>query len=424
MQSVEAAQAAIQAYIEPMRQRVGTERVALMDAPGRLLAEPLFADRDQPPFDNAAVDGYAVRAAETRGATLATPVSLRCLGEVAAGTVGRMTVVPGACVRVMTGAPLPVGADAMVMAEDSRTADSGEREASVFVTAEARKGDHVRRQGQDARQGAVVLREGTRLSAAEIGLLATFGVAEPVCVRLPRVAVVSTGDELVPADALPGAGQIRDSNRYTLAALVRETGAVLHSMTHLPDEEAATETAFRALSGLDGSPAADVIVTSGGVSVGDRDYVKPVLERIGRLELWRVAMKPGKPLAFGQIGQTLFFGLPGNPVSTMVTFELFVRPVLEWLGGRMDTTRPQVSVRLTHDLPHTPERREYVRAVVRLEGEKFFATPTGTQGSGRLASMLGANALLIVPEATGDRRAGETLDALLLDLPRCETEPA
>lgn len=409
MWTVEEALEAILARVSPR----SAVRVPLLEARGRVLAEDRFADVDNPPFDNSAVDGYAVRAADTQGASPERPVVLREVADVPAGTVAVVPVRAGECARVMTGAPMPEGADAMVMVEDTRREDeAGQMASRVEILAPARPGDHVRRAGEDVRAGTRVLTAGTRIGAAEVAMLAAMGCAQPLCIRPPRVAVLSTGDELVEVTERPGPGQIRDSNAYALAALVAEAGAELHSRQRVPDNEAATEAAFRAVA-----QEADVIVTSGGVSVGDRDHVKPVLERIGTLELWRVRMKPGKPIAVGRVGETLFFGLPGNPVSAMVTFELFVRPALWRMAGRADLERPRVRVRLTADVSHAPGRREYVRASVHWQDGLLWAEPTGAQGSGILSSMLGANALLIVPEESPGLRAGETAEAMILDLP-------
>jgi len=403
-------------------------RVPLLAAHGRVLAEDICADIDSPPFDNAAVDGYAVRAVDTQGASPERPIFLREVVDVPAGAVASVPVGPGECARVMTGAPIPDGADAMVMVEDTRRKARGDRHPVIEILEPARAGAHVRRAGEDVRAGTKVLAAGTRIGAAEVAMLAAMGGANPLCIRPPRVAVFSTGDELVEITERPGAGQIRDSNSYALAALVVETGAELHSMRRIPDDETATEAAFLACadsgsgaipnpaSRIQNSGGADIIVTSGGVSVGDRDYVKPVLERLGALELWRVRMKPGKPLAFGRVGDTLFFGLPGNPVSAMVTFELFVRPAIWKMAGRTDLARPRVPVVLTADVAHAPGRREYVRAAVHWKEGVFYAEPTGAQGSGILSSMLGANALLIVPEESPGLRAGETADAIVFDV--------
>ncbi|HZO91788.1 MAG TPA: gephyrin-like molybdotransferase Glp [Chthonomonadaceae bacterium] len=403
---------ALEAILRSAR-RLPSERVPLLESLGRVLAEDIAADINVPPFDNSAVDGYAVRAADTAGATPEAPVLLRTLADVPAGELARETVTEGTAARVMTGAPMPPGADAMVMVEDTRPAGAGQ----VAILEAAQPNQHIRQAGEDVRRGEVVLRAGACIRAAEIAMLATMGRASVPTVRPPRVAVISTGDEVVDIEegVAPPPGKIRDSNRYALAALVREAGAVLHSITHIPDDLAATEAALRACA--DPVGGADVLVTAGGVSVGDRDFVKPALERLGRLDLWRVAMKPGKPLAFGSIGKALFFGLPGNPVSAMVTFELFVRPALWKMAGRDESelARPQVQAVVLEDVPHAPGRREYVRAVTATEGGRFVTRPTGAQGSGILHSMTRANSLLIVPQDSPGIPAGETATVLLLE---------
>jgi len=408
MLTVDEALARVLAHAAPL----DAVRVPLLDALGLVLGEAVCADVDSPPFDNSAVDGYAVRAADVQAASPGAPVDLVLVEEVHAGTWPARDVGPGACAKVMTGAPIPRGADAMVMREDAR-----EQAGRVAVLAPARPGDHVRRAGEDIRRGEEVLPAGTRIGPAETAVLAAMGAAKPLCIRPPRVAVVSTGDEVCPIEEQPGPGRLRNSNLHALAALVREAGARIHSLRHLRDDEAETEAAFRACAGLEGGEPADVIVTSGGVSVGDRDFVKPVLERLGSLALWRVKLKPGKPLAFGQIGSALFFGLPGNPVSTMVTFELFVRPALWRLMGRSDLARPRALAVLQAPLPHTPGRQEFARARVRLTEGALLAWPTGAQGSGMLRSLLGANALLSVPADAGSLLPGDMVEALLLDLP-------
>jgi molybdopterin molybdotransferase len=390
--------------------------VSLPHSLGLVLAEDVAADIDSPPFDNSAVDGYAVIAADTVGASEGSPVVLRELPGVMAGGVPAEAVVPGTCMRVMTGAPIPVGADAMVMREDAREADGG-----TVILLPALAGDHIRHRGEAVRAGTRVLEAGTRISAAEVAMLAMMGAANPLCVRRPRVAVFSTGDELVDPAKVPGPGQIRDSNRFALAALVAESGAEVHSVRHIPDDLDATIQMLRDCAGSGYGIPADVIVTSGGVSVGDRDFVKPALESIGRLDLWRVRMKPGKPVAFGRIpradgGETVFFGLPGNPVSTMVTFELFVRPALWKLAGRRDLARPRICVRLAEAVDHRPGRQEFIRATAVFRDGGWHAWPTGAQGSNNLGSMLRANALIVASEEEGDLPEGSRADALLLGI--------
>lgn len=399
---------ALEAILGRVKQ-LPVERIALLDSLGRVLAEDVAADIAVPPFDNSAVDGYAVRAADTAGAQPDSPVRLRTLPEVPAGALAAEPVVEGTAARIMTGAPVPSGADAIVMVEDTCCA-----EGSVEILQAAQPGQHVRYAGDDVTPGSVVLRTGTRIHAAEIAMLATLGRAIVPTFRPARVAVLSTGDEVVDIveGVPPPPGKIRNSNAYALAALVREAGAEVHSRLHIPDDLAATEAALRRCV----ESGADVIVSAGGVSVGDRDFIKPALERLGRLELWRVAMKPGKPLAFGSIGKTLFFGLPGNPVSALVTFELFVRPTLGMMAGRQaaDLKRPVIQATVTEPVSHAPGRREFVRAVTTSEDGRFVTRPTGAQGSGILHSMLGANSLLVIPEDSLGLTPGQTATVLLL----------
>lgn len=410
MLTVNEALASILSRISPLPPVI----LPLLDSLGCVLAEDIVADIDNPPFDNSAVDGYAVRSEDVAGASPASPVILRVNGDVTAGNAPGAMICAGSCARVMTGAPIPAGADSMVMVEDSRALETPD---SVAILSTTTPGDHVRRAGEDVRLGDAVLRAGITIRSAEIAMLAAMGRASVKCVQKPRVSVISTGDELVDITRKPAPGQIRDSNRYTLAALVAESGAELHSSIHIPDDAEATERAFRSCARLNSLDAAHVIVTSGGVSVGDRDFVKPVLEKLGTLELWRVRMKPGKPLAFGRIGETLFFGLPGNPVSTIVTFELFVSPALRKLAGHSELQRPRVQATLECAVSHVTGRDEFVRARLALRDGKYFANPTGAQGSGVLTSMLGANSLLVLPSESRDFPAGAQVKALILHAP-------
>jgi molybdopterin molybdotransferase len=408
MLTVEEAQARILAEIEPL----GIERVPLAEALGRTLAADITADIDLPPYDNSAVDGYAVRAIDTVGATPDQPVILTTLADIPAGEPAREVVTAGRAARIMTGAQVPSGADAVVMVEDTRREPDG----VVAILEAARPEQHVRRAGEDVRQGVTVLSAGVPLRPAEIGLLATVGRALTPVYRRARVAVLSTGDEVVEVQEgiLPPPGKIRNSNLPVLAALVREAGAELHSARHLPDDLEAIVNAFRACA--DPKTGADVIVTAGGVSMGDRDYVKPALERLGRLDMWRVSMKPGKPLVHGRIGRTRFFGLPGNPVSSLVTFEMFVRPTLWRLAGVSPDrlARPQVRAEVLEPVNHTPGRREYVRAITVSEDGRFVTRPTGGQGSGNLHTLALANSLLIVPDASPGLQPGDRADVILL----------
>jgi molybdopterin molybdotransferase len=393
--------------------RLPPEPVALLDALGRFLAEQIVSDINMPPFDNSAVDGYAVRSADVAAAGPDTPVMLRTLHDVPAGALPAETVLPGTAARVMTGAPIPAGADAMVMVEDTQPGADG----TVVILRPSGRGRHIRQMGEDVRRGTVVLAPGARIRSAEIAMLATMGCAVVTATRAPRVAIVTTGDEIVDIEAeapLPP-GRIRNSNRYGLAALVREAGAIVHSVAHVPDDPTATEEALRAAA--DPLAGADAIVAAGGVSIGDRDFVKPAVEKLGRMHLWRVAVKPGKPFAFGEIGQTLFFGLPGNPVSAMVTFELFVRQALLQMAGRAAAGPDRMLVRATLIRPirHVAGRREYVRAITTFQGGRFVTRPTGEQGSGILGSMTLANSLCVLPEESAGAGAGDEVEVILLE---------
>ncbi|HEV8637999.1 MAG TPA: gephyrin-like molybdotransferase Glp [Chloroflexota bacterium] len=383
--------------VEQHTPRLPNEPVRTVEATGRVLAETIVAREQMPPFPASTVDGYAVVAADRSEWR-------RIVQDLFAGRADGARVRPGAAARIMTGAPLPPGADAVVMFEDT-----DERDGSVRLRRPTRPGDNLRPVGVDLEVGQTVLEAGTPIAAAEIGLLATLGVAEVTVSRRPRVAVLSTGDELVEPDARPHPGAIRDSNRYALLAAAAEAGADPISMGMVRDDEAAQRERIRAAL-----EAADVVVTSGGVSVGARDLIKPILEELGTVHFGRIALKPGKPLTFATVGEKLVFGLPGNPVSALVTFEVFVRPTLLRMQARSPATRPRVMVRVEHALGKTRDRTEYQRAVVRWDGDHLAARSTGSQISSRLVSMVGANALLEIEPGEGSVPAGATVTALLI----------
>ena len=372
----------------------------LAEAPGLILAEDLCASHDLPPFDNSSMDGFAVRAADIADAGTVLPVQ----GDIAAGALSVPTLMPNMALRIMTGAPLPDGADTVVPVEDTETRGNG-----IAFLEVAETGRHIRRRGEEVRSGMVVVPKQSRLRPAEIGMSATVGRAQILATPKPRVAIVSTGDELVEPGTELQRGQIYNSNAYALAAQVEEAGGVVTHRLHARDTPEALRSAFDQCAG------ADVLITSGGVSIGDFDYVKAVFAERGTVDFWRVAIRPGKPLAFGQWGSTLFFGLPGNPVSSMVTFELFVRPALRKLAGHSELTRPEVTVRLAEEVSHAPGRRSYQRAIVTSESGGYSARTTGAQGSGMLRSMVLANALLVLPSDTAVFPAGTELSAMLLD---------
>ncbi len=403
----------LRAVPEELSQRV--ENVPLHEARGRVLVQTIVAGEAVPPFDNSSVDGFAVRLADTETATQNVPVSLRVTQTVAAGIADSQTVEPGEAARIFTGAPIPPGANSVIMVEDSQAEKNGDGEETVRLFAPASE-TFIRRAGSDIAPGQTALPAGHVLHAGTIGLLAALSFENVPCVARPRVGLITTGDEVAlteeggPYPLKPG--QIRNANGPALRAAIEEAGAIVATQCHARDTPADVNAAFD----LCQTARCDVIIASGGVSVGDRDFVKSVVETRGSLDFWRVAVKPGKPLAFGKVGDALFWGLPGNPVSSLVTFELFARPALRKMGGFADVSRQTVPARLTEAVPHDPGRREFIRAHVvwQPETQTYAATPTGAQGSHRLMSLAHANALLVAHEDRGDYGAGETLSALLL----------
>lgn len=401
MLSVEEAQAQVLEEVAVLE----TERVELESALGRVLREDVMAPRDLPPGDNSAMDGYAVRAADVVSATRETPVRLNVTADIAAGHPAATAVEPGTCMRIMTGALVPTGADAVVQVE---LTDGGSETVAVFKP--VREGANIRRRGEDMREGTVVLRAGSAITAGEIGLLAGLGRREVEVARRPVVAIFSTGDELV--ETLDGiaAGQILNSNGPLLAALVEATGGVVRRLGIVRDSHDATVAALEAASG------ADFILSSGGVSVGAFDFVKGALEALGaETKFWRVAMKPGKPLFVSRLRDRVVFGLPGNPVSCFVSFHLFVAPALrKALGLQQPWLAPRVQVRLASELRSMGDRRVYARATVRAVNGELVAYPLTAQGSGSLTSMAGVNALAIVGEGQNGAAAGEMIDAVIV----------
>ena len=406
MLSVEEALAQLLAEIIPLP----VEEAPLLECLHRVLARDAVADIDLPPFANSAMDGFAVRAADTAGASAEAPRRLPVVGEVAAGDPGTTPLPPGAAMRIMTGAPVPPGADAVIPVEQTRAADG-----AVDLLAAVTVGASVRPAGDDARRGQRVLTAGAVLHPGEIGLLASIGYAHVPVYARPRVAILSTGNELAPIDQAPGPGQIRNSNAAMLTAQVLNCGAAPVPMGSARDTRESVHAAFDAGKGC------DLYLSSGGVSVGDYDVVKAVLEERGGVGFWRVNMRPGKPVAFGRVDGIPFLGLPGNPVSSFVTFELFARPLLRKLAGHGALTRQAVPVRLDDGAPGAGSRRNYVRALVRWESNGWHAVTTGAQDSHLLRSTVAANALIVVPEGSGDQAAGSMGRALLLDWP--ESEP-
>jgi molybdopterin molybdotransferase len=382
---------------------LGAESVELIAAHGRVLAESVVSGRDLPPWDNSSMDGYALRAADTAGASAERPVRLRLAGEVAAGAVAERPVGPGEAYRILTGAPMPPGADTVVPQEEIRR-----EEGAVLVSRPAPPANYMRLRGEDIRTGETVLVPGAVLTPAALGVLAALGRALVRVHQRPRVAILSTGDELVDLATPPGPGQIPNSNTYTLAAQVREAGGIPVNLGIARDSREDLEAHFRAGLG------ADMLVSTAGVSVGDRDFVREVMEKLGaELDFWKVNMRPGKPLTFGRVAGRPFFGLPGNPVSSMVTFELFVRPALRRLAGDPRLFRPRATARMGAVLDNPGPRWGYLRVQLAAEAGGLVARATGEQGSGILTSMLRADALAVVPPDTR-LEPGQPVEVILL----------
>ncbi len=385
---------------------LATETIAIDDALGLVLVEPVRSTGPIPPFDNTAMDGFALRAADVETA----PVALDVVGTIAAGARPDVEVGEGQAVRIMTGAPVPPGADAIVMVE---LTDFDEAAATVRVAESVPVGNHIRPAGDDLSPDAIVFEAGTELSPAHLGVCTSVGAYEVVARRRPRVGVISTGDELVDGPGPLEIGQIRDSNRHTLLALVSSMGATGVDLGVVPDDEEAIRAAM-----LDAAAECDAVVTSGGVSMGDFDYVKKVLDEIADMRWMQVAIKPAKPLAFGTIGTTPVFGLPGNPVSSMVSFELFAKPGIRALMGHESPILAPLVGRAAVELGRRPDGKTHFARVEAQPGEDgvFEARFSGGQGSHQLSAMANGNALAIVPDGDGIS-AGEPVELILRDWP-------
>ncbi len=402
---VAAAREAIQAGIKPILSR---ERLALRDALGRVLAERIVSPLDVPGHTNSAMDGYALKGSDFQSGTV---ISLKLIGATVAGRPFEGQCRSGECIRIMTGAPLPDGTDTVVMQEQAKL----DERQMVHFSGQHKPGQNVRHAGEDIAKGSRVLEPGRRLTAADLGVMASLGFGEVGVVRRPRVAFFSTGDELRGIGEPLSAGDVYDSNRYSLHGMLKSCGAQPLDMGVVKDDPDALRQAFRSAA-----EEADMVISSGGVSVGEADYTKRILQQLGEIHFWKIAMKPGRPLAFGKLGQTHFFGLPGNPVAVMVTFYQFVLPAIHYLAsGR--PYRPFTLSAVCHDnLRKRPGRYEFIRGLFSTaENGELSVKPLGRQGSGILTSMSQGNCFILLPESCagiseGDRVAIQPFASLEL----------
>jgi len=394
------------------------EESPILGCLGQVLAEDIFSNINIPPLDNSAMDGYAVRSADTRGASRQSPRILRVIDTVVAGAISRFEVEPGTAIRIMTGAAIPKGADGVVRFEDT---DESERQgipAEIGVLEEIEAGRDIRPAGEDIAAGSLVLSKGMTIRAAEVGVLASLGRSKVMVIRRPLVAILATGDEIVDvAQPLPE-GKIYNSNSYSVAALVQHYGGIPKILGIASDSEHSLMGRLRL--GLD----ADMVITSGGVSLGDYDVVREVLAKEGEIVFWRVREKPGKPLVFGVIkgrskaggvSSIPFLGLAGNPVSAMVNFELFARPAILKMMGKKNLAKPTVQAVIEDAIENSDGRRVFTRVIVEKRGGQYFARLTGPQGSGILTSMARANGLVVVPEDKPGVKPGDVVEVMMLD---------
>ena len=400
---------AAQRILDEVR-RQPTLRIPLDDALACVLAEEVVSRLDIPAWTNSAMDGYAARASDVRGASQSQPVRLRVVEQLPAGHFPSRSIGPGECARIFTGAPLPDGADSVIRQEDT---DGGADTVTILNDRDA--GVNIRRAGEDIRKGSTVLQPGAELGPAQLGVLASLAVAHPLVYRRPRVAILGSGDEIVDIDqpeAILSGQKIASSNTHTLVALVRQAGGEPVNLG------IARDTPESLQAHLARAQDCDLLVTTAGISVGEHDYVRAVLEQLGgELRFWRLRMRPGAPVGFGLLGDKPWIGLPGNPVSTMVTFELFVRPAIRKMMGQPLPFRRSVKVTAAERISVKPRLQHFLRGVVTEGSTGLEARLTGPQGSGILTSMVQANALLITPEGQFDTPAGTLLDALILNDP-------
>lgn len=388
------------------------ETISLAEAHGRVIAEDIVSPIDLPPFDNSAMDGYALYFEDSLAAGQPNPVALGVAMDIPAGSSPSGQLQRGCAARIMTGAPIPAGADAVIPVEDTdddwAKEDSAAAPVRVQLYRSLRPGENIRRAGENIAQGDSVMRAGTVIGPAEIGMLAGIGCAKVAVIRQPKVVILSSGDELVDIHSALEPGQIRDTNSYTLAGLVRQAGGIPIRLPIAADSLTSIRALYR--RALEINP--DMVISTAGVSVGAADLVRIVMDELGDIDFWRINMRPGKPLAYGTLRGVPFFGLPGNPVSTMVTFEVLVRPALAKIAGRKARQRA-VKATLAADMK-SDGRRSYNRVTLERTSKHIVARSTGIQSSGALMSMVLADGLAIIPEGATMLPAGAVVDVLLL----------
>ncbi len=389
---------------------LNAEEKPILECLGQVLDEDVYSAIDVPPRDNSAMDGYAVRAEDVDGATTTSPVYLNVIGEVKAGDLPKEEVRTNTALRIMTGAPLPDGADSVVQFEHTDETPHHERPPfKIGVLYPVTKGKNVRRAGEDIATGQLVVNKGTVLRPSEIGVLASLGKETIRVIRRPVIAILATGDELIELGQPLPAGKIYNSNSFSAAAQVLRYGGIPQVLGIARDRVKDIEDK------ISEALTADMLITSGGVSMGNYDLVKDVLAKQGEVSFWTVRMKPGKPLAFGIIKGVPHLGLPGNPVSSMITFEVFARPAILKMMGKINLSKPTIEATLEGYIKNSDGRRVFARAIVSREGDRYVARTTGPQGSGILTSMSRANGLVIVPEDVASVEQGETVKVLMLD---------
>ncbi len=372
---------------------LSSEAVPLTELLGRTLSEDVFSSTDIAPFDNSGMDGYALIASDTKGASPEAPKTLEVIEELRAGMVSSSIIKSGQAIKIMTGAPIPQGADSVIMVEETEKSEVRSQKSEVKIFKEAILGDNIRKAGEDIKKGELVIKKGTLLGPAHIGILASLGISKIDATKKPSVAVIATGDELIDVEEKISHGKLHTSNTYTLYSQVLNCGGIPVNIGIAKDNPLDIEGKIRS------ALKCDVIITSGGVSMGDYDFVKDVLAKLGGdIKFWKIAMRPGKPVLFGLLNGRPFFGLPGNPVSSMVAFEMFVKPSLMKMSGQRPDNKKEIEAVLQEDIKKKKGLRFFLRAITQWKDGSYITKTTGPQGSAILRSMMLANSLIILPE--------------------------